>query len=228
MKMQIVALGVLAAAGAAYGSNNITTAYSFSFEGAVNATTPFTGPASFDTGRLNGDRLDLPPGLGVDTTIPDLFTAFCVEIGVPIQNPGAHKVFPLLGSVTDPTGGVGPAVLWDPVRTQRASRLWGGFIGSVNSIDSAGAFQLALWDITYDIDMDLSAGPFFVGLGQFQPGVTDLAQSWLNIVNSAAILPEPELFLLSGPDNQDVITTPAPGTLALLGLSGLVAGRRRR
>lgn len=228
MKMQIVALATLAAAGIAQASNNITEAYSFSFVGLGNATTGFTGPAAFDTARLNGDRLD-SPGPGIDANIPDLFTAFCVEIGVPILNPGTHKVFPLLGSSTDVTGGPGPSVLWDASRTQRASRLWGGFVGSVSDVNTAAAFQIALWEITYDTDMSL-AGPglFFVGGGQFQAGITDVAQNWLNIVNSAAILPEPQLFLLVSPNNQDIITTPTPGTMALLGLAGIAIGRRRR
>jgi hypothetical protein len=230
-RLGLLSAGAVALAGAsAYGSGGmITEAYSFSFVGAANITTPFTGPIRADTALFNGDRLDLPAGPGVDTIVPDLFTAFCVEVGVPLQNFGVHKVVPLLGSTTDPTGGPGPAVLFDPLRTARVERLWGGFLGAVVDTNTAAAFQLALWEITYDTDMSLIApGSFLVGAGQFQLGISDVAQTWLSIVDSAAPLPQPTLYLLVAPGNQDIITTPAPGAAMLFGMGGFLAMRRRR
>jgi hypothetical protein len=219
----------LAAAGASATGGNISEAYSFSFVGAANLTTPFTGPISADTALFNGDRQDLPAGPGTDTNIPDLFPAFCVELGTPILNPGSHKVFPLLGSTTDPTGGPGPAVFFDPLRTARTERLWGGFLPLVVDVSTAAAFQLALWEITYDTDMTLVVpGAHFVGVGQFQLGISDLAESWLSIVNSPAPLPQPTLFLLTAPGNQDIITVPTPGVGAIFGLGVMAALRRRR
>lgn len=214
-------------AGASGGS--ISEAYSFSFVGPTSYTTFFGGAVTEDNARLNGDRQDAP-GPGVDATIPDLFTAYCVEENTLIRNPGSHKVLPLLGSTTD-VGGAdlpGPSVTFDAVRTDRMQRFWGTFIGAVNDVNTSSAFQIAVFEIAYDTDLTLAApGPFFVGAGQFQPGITDLAESWLSVIRAGGGVSQ-ELFLLTGPGNQDVITTPAPGAAALLGAAGAAALRRRR
>ncbi|MBL8758205.1 MAG: hypothetical protein JNK35_07250 [Phycisphaerae bacterium] len=231
-RVQRSAFVVALVAGAAVASadSTITAGYSFSFPQGIATTSFFAGPTVEEVARFNGQRLDLPPGPGTDTRVPEFFTAFCVEVDTFILNPSVHKVVTLAGSTTDVGGGGGsPAVFFDALRTERVERLWGGFVSSVVDPNSSAAFQLALWELCYDTDATLvGPGAYFVDAGQFQPGITDLAESWLAVVRSGAVLPRPSLVLLTAPGTQDVITIPGPGAVSLLSLAGLAAFRRRR
>ena len=155
---------------------------------------PFAvGAQAVVTGTFFMHRLDQPPGFGVDTLVPVDFTAYCVEIGDEILDPGVHDVCNLLGSTTNP-GGISGPVFFDAVRTKALQRLWGGFQSMVVDNVSSGAFQLAIWELTFDTDMTLvdpsGTTPFYVAAGQFQPGITDVAEGWLAAVRSSDPLPE--------------------------------------
>jgi len=184
------------------------------------------------TATFRGDRIDANPG--TNTTIPDRYTAYCVELGIDLFNPTvSYTAYDLLGGTTS-SGGLSGPVTFDAIRTDRLQRLWGTFEASVNSIGSSAAFQLAIWELAFDNDQTLVTGTLFVSGAQFQLGVTDLAESYLSVIRSGGGVSVP-LVLLStnnggenGADSQDIITTPTPAGASMLALGGLVAMRRRR
>ena len=190
-------------------------------------------PLTEPTASFNGDRINGNPG--TDTTVPDLYRAYCIEIGVDLFNPTVpHNAYPLLGGTTTNGGLTGP-ITFDAVRTDRLQRLWGTFEAGVNDVGSAAAFQLAIWELAFDNDQTLvGPGFLFVDAGQFQPGISDLAESYLAVIRGGGGV-STNLILLAtnnggenGADSQDIITTPAPGSAMILGLAGLAGLRRRR
>lgn len=207
--------------------------------GDIHFTTNLPGHVGAKTSRggiLFGFRDDLPAGFGVDNKVPSFFQASCVEIGEAIQLPANNdhlSVSNLLGSSTV-LGGISGPVFFDATRTARAEKLWGTFLALATNATTARAFQLALWEIAFDTDLTLASpnSPFFVDVGQFQAGITDLAETWL-----AAILADEgqnqmartRLLLLSSPGVQDLVTPiPEPASLALLVFVGMLMWPRRR
>ncbi len=186
-----------------------------------------TGPLTPYAAVLDADRLDLPPGPGVDTLVPDLFSTTCVEIGENISAPANNthpNVYPLLGATTVLGGYSGP-VFFDAVRTESAEKLWGEFLDNVVDKPTGAAFQLAMWEIAFDTDLTLSdpsgTSALFVAPGQYQAGITDVAESWLTAIrtDSDEMLARVPLALLSGPGIQDLVTrVPEPMTLTALAL----------
>ncbi len=193
-----------------------------------------TGALEPSAAILAGDRLDLPAGPGVDTNVPDLFNTACVEIGENINVPSnsTHpNVYPLLGATTTLGGYSGP-VYFDAARTKATEKLWGAFFGSVVNKTTAAIFQLCQWEIAFDTDLTLNdptqLTPFFVKPGQFQAGITDVAEGWLATIRNDTNdqLPRTSMLLLSGPGIQDLVTPlPEPASLALL-LAGLLIRRK--
>ncbi len=233
--MMILALcAVVAQAG------SINAAYSsaYGFPGVSFSTVlpGNVGPMSSPAGQMNGQRIDVP-GPGVDTLVPFQFPAFCVELGETISVPGnnAHPdVFPLLGSVTT-GGGISGPVLFDPVRTANLQTLWGSFFGAVNNATTAQAFQLAQWEIAFDDDVTLIPGAgakLFVTAGDFQPGISDLAENWLTLIRSGQATTQMPLVHLKGAGIQDLVTpgnpVPEPASIAALGLGVAALVRRRK
>jgi MYXO-CTERM domain-containing protein len=229
----VIAVGAIGiGAGVASASTGtVVASFAFDYGVFVNATQNFGGPpvaGGLETALFRGTRLDQPPGLGVDTTVPVNFDAYCAELGQFIQNPGTFTACPLLGSTTNPGGPSGP-VLFDAVRYDRVSRLWGTFQAGINNTPDSGAFQLALWELCFDDDQTLSdpLGRFYVANDQTQP-LTATAEAFLLAVRTGTANISANLVLLTSPDGQDIITTPTPGAAALLGLGALGAARRRR
>lgn len=176
---------------------------------------------------------------GTDTTVPANFLAVCVEVGEPLNVPANNThpdVFPLLGSSTN-GGGISGPVLFTAARTKALQKLWGSYFGAASGGGApAYAFQLASWEIAFDNALDLTTlpgpGNMFVSGGQFQAGITDVAETWLtairNDVNDA--MPQTPLLLLTGQGVQDLVTpVPEPATLAAVALGlGAVLRRRRK
>ena len=121
-----------------------------------------------------------------------------------------------------------PSATWNSVGI---SKLWAEYRDDVVSGVTAAAFQIAVWELAYDGDTDLTDGDFRAAGVAGSAAAT--AQNWLsslaNLTKTA-----PNLLVLQdrqgGADKQDLlIQTPIPGTLGLvgLGLLGLGALRRR-
>jgi hypothetical protein len=110
------------------------------------------------------------------------------------------------------------------------------------STDNAAAFQLAIWDILFDNDGNLStygASGFGVVSGSIAPGVVTLAQGWITAAETGPQNPYPLIqltnssvppyqnFTYPGPQGE----VPEPAGLALFG-AGFIAmmfvTRRRR
>jgi len=103
------------------------------------------------------------------------------------------------------------------------------FGGALTDATHSAAFQLAIWEVIYDSDRNLSgAGGFRVTGGN--SATVALAQSWLNSMSNYA--DTYDIYLLSNGQHQNFITTrvPEPVTLLLFGtaLLAMVLVTRRR
>lgn len=116
-------------------------------------------------------------------------------------------------------------------RADALARLATSYLGQVHDGTSAGAFQLAVWEIVYEN----TGTAYNIGTGNFSAyGANDasiaLAQTWLG--NLAAVSTY-NVNVWASPTHQDLAvftSVPEPGTLALLavGLIGLGLGKRRK
>lgn len=193
-----------------------------------HANLPFSnGQAEILATEFQGTRTG-----GTDTLVPNTFQAYCVEINEPGNTSMTHNdVFPLLGSTTN-GGGISGPVFFDAVRTRNLQLLWGGFHALVSDNLTMRAFQLATWEITFDDDLTLVQGggsKFWVDPGQNQPGITNVAEGWLQSIAANPNGPQTSLLLLTSPGVQDLVTpVPEPTALASLGLGVIALLRRRR
>jgi hypothetical protein len=107
---------------------------------------------------------------------------------------------------------------------------------ALSDAEHSAAFQLAIWEILYDGDLDLLAGGFQVTNNHGHGATVTLAQGWLD--NLGSFSDNYDVFLLQNDAHQDFITpgpsgrreTPEPTPLALVGaglLAMIVASRRR-
>jgi hypothetical protein len=125
-------------------------------------------------------------------------------------------------------------------RTQAVANLYAAYGDTAISTGDAAfasAFQITVWEIIYDFDPGMGMSSIDVGAGSLTVTNTDtsaLAPSiaaYVSAFASAAVTPGSQngLFSIRNSGAQDqIVLVPAPGSIALLGISGLVAGRRRR
>ena len=120
-------------------------------------------------------------------------------------------------------------------KAEALRELWGRFYALANDNVSCAAFQLAVWEITYE-DLYVPTPPGWdVTVGKFKAldggGNTTLAinqaNTWLGQITGTG--PKAVLYGLSLGGVQDVIVTPEPATMAFLSLGGigLLLSRRR-
>jgi hypothetical protein len=220
-KSLALAVGILAAGTAA--ANPITLGTQVE----ISDSSPY-GPSNLNKPStvitVNGVNKTVRAGL-FDlnaTTVPGgsyvRLLAFCLQPDVqlsPYDNPYTAVDLDGAGVALDPLG---------------ISKLWAEYRDDVVSGVTAAAFQLAVWELAYDGDTDLTDGDFRAAGAAGSAAAT--AQGWLsslaNLTKEA-----PNLFVLQdnqgGYDRQDLlIQTPIPGTLGLVGLGLLGLGALRR
>lgn len=237
MKKSLAVVGVLVAASAAHANNapdiiathtGISPGYQCLFSVAGPS---FMNPG--EAGCFNWTR-DGGSYTGVGST----FSTFCLELSelVAVNTQYTYKV---VDPATAPDGGPpgDPNNLFTfplgPAGADLMSELFGRFYPTLNlsSNDECAAFQAAVWEIVYDPNLVIN-NPGDSYLIDFTPAgagvnavVLPLAQSYLNALDGTG--PRATLDAFTHPTAQDQIV-PAPTGLALLGLGGLAAARRRR
>ncbi|MCX5689332.1 MAG: Cys-Gln thioester bond-forming surface protein [Planctomycetota bacterium] len=213
IRCAIALAGVVGGLSAAH-AGTVTARYSGSYAQAVDVTLTPTVNGSINTVTFNWVRTDVP-GPGVDSTIDGSFIAYCCEIGQTVSGN------------TDYTYTVQTAAEHGFSANQEMllGRLWSGYKTGVNSPTTSAAFQMAVWELSFDTGADLETGLF---LGNGGPAIVALAQSYLDSITSPSYNGgQHEIRVLHHPSAQDQLI-PTPGSIALLGLGGLAVGRRRR
>jgi hypothetical protein len=197
-----------------------------------DGTNPFTlaDTTAFGT-TING----MPCGVfnftvssSTDPRFSGTFQSFCadyfqgVTAGTPYTfTPVAVSDLPDIGS--------------NPTKLARIQELFDRFYAtSLTNADAAGAFQLAVWELTYDGagTTDITGGNFFATGG----ANATIAQNWLSTIDDPNALAPTDSYTLVGlynPSAQDQIAVvtnpvPAPAGVVLVALGGLVMLARRR
>jgi|GEM_PF-2326605 len=123
-----------------------------------------------------------------------------------------------------------------PAMAGTVNALWSNAFGQVANAQTAAAFQLALWDLTHDTDLNLSTGSLQV---QANGSTLALAQSWLDNIAGNTWQADPTVLVsrLASPNSQDQlfverrgtpVGVPATGLLMVGALAGLTLYRCRK
>lgn len=159
-----------------------------------------------------------------------LFRTVCAELDQIAAN-GTYDVIPVAdGPQPGAELGAGPM---GAAKADLISKLWAAHWGDANgSADGAAAFQVGVWEIIYDGDLDLFAGDFqanYANLGA-SPLFVQLANTWLSGLGNLTELAD--LRILTNPRYQDqLVMVPLPsavlaGGLLLVGVAAKSLRRR--
>ncbi|MBL1216823.1 MAG: hypothetical protein D8M59_04940 [Planctomycetes bacterium] len=171
-----------------------------------------TVAGNFNWTRLGGDY----DGGGAEGQ----YVTYCVDL-VQHVSYGAEYEF----NVIEPTEAPWPTSGMGDDRADRLAELFGRHWSSGFGQDEAAGFQLAVWEIVNDDDLDLADGDFRIrDAGSAQ----DWANLWLASIDGTG--PTADLAVMGSNSRQDqvfMIPTPASGMLAGVGM-WLLAGRTRK
>lgn len=174
-----------------------------------------TTAGSFDWTRLGGDY----DGPGADNS----FTTYCIEIAQHISYGHTYDYTTRPADLSPiPGSGMGQA------RADLLSELFGRYyVPQFTTSNDAGAFQVAVWEVTHDDGLNLGDGIFRLSSGG-SLGAT--AQGWLDTLDGTG--PRLELLAMTNAGAQDQIfvvpTASSAGLLFVAGLFGCSNRRRRR
>lgn len=187
----------------------------------VNITTPVyhSGNAhNVHTVTFNWTRTD-PGGPGYDHRVNPEFTTYCIDLEQTVS-PNKPYTFEVL--TLDQAG-------YSAAQTTMLGRLWAAYQPSVSNANSSAAFQLAVWELTYDTDnsRNLSAGAF---VANSPNNVKSIAQGWLDSLSDTEWAGGfTHLVALRSATAQDQLTAvPNPGAASIASIAGLILLRRRR
>lgn len=224
IQMTLAVLAAMAASGTALGAG---ASFTGTFNGIVPPT-PITWSVTggaFNNAGAAGFFNWTKTG-GTYSGVSGNFDAFCLELTETIQEPNSYtyKVVPLASGVAPDGDGMFTFPL-DATQIAQMSELWGRHRSSITAA-TATAFQLAIWEIVYDNNLIINGlGDSLQFTAPTPAGDIALAQFYLNSIDGTGPMMTLEAF--THPTQQDQII-PAPGTIALLGVGGLLAARRRR
>lgn len=159
------------------------------------------------------------------------FVAWCLDLGAFLGTSGSHEY-----EVTDTPFQNGSEAILDAGMARISAVFNANFDDSVlASSNASSAFQLALWEVVYDDDMDITAGVFQASSSS---SVESLAMSYLTAANEyegANLWDLSYLESTAANRSQNLVTAelsavplPATGLLLIGALGGLVAARRRK
>lgn len=211
--------------------------------GSVGVTITANGGASssnVSAGQFQGFFDPASEGDGPGAEADDYFRFFCIDLAQYAQA-GPNTYTRNLG-VPDATNSAQLTRLFNQFYPNPTTATYysGGQtdFGSFPSAGASAAFQLALWEIWFDDDMNLATGAFRASSSN--AAVITLAQSELNAVGTGST-PAPgwTFYEFNSRSKQDYLsvvrtlrTVPEPGTLALLSIAVLsawwIAMRRRQ
>lgn len=184
--------------------------YSINSGGSFNGTQA----GSFDWTRIGGDYA----GPGASGS----FTTYCIELSQHISF-GSTYDYTTRAADLSPVPGSGMGA----DRAALLSELFGRYyVPQFSSNDEAGAFQVAIWEITHDDGLNLSAGLFQI---EDQGSLSLTAQSWLDALDGSG--PRLQLLAMTSEIAQDqIFVVPGASSAALMLVGGLFgcSSRRRR
>ena len=211
LKKSLLALAVVAAVFPAYATTITVTGFSQPNPTTVhiNSTAPSTAEYVYAGGFTTND--------GAHS-----FVSWCVDILQDTFLGQATSDYTLVDAASVPQIGA--------ARADALARLATAYLGLVNNGTTAGAFQLAVWEIVYEN----TGTPYNITSGNFRAwGASDasigLAQAWLgNLAGTSTY----NVSVWSSPTRQDLAvfsTVPEPAPLGLLavGLIGLALVKRK-
>ena len=204
----------------------------------INATFTGVSPGQSVTMRLNGNNINSSAGAfnflrnasdpGTLAGFAPTFQGFCIDLTeyVQVGHDYSWTTHPVADSPTSNAGPMGA------VSAANLGRLFANrytaLASAANQNQAYAAFQIAVWEIVFDDGLDLSGGS--LKCTNAPSGTIALAQSWLDTLGSGQgwnlITIDDEPGCAQG--HQGYVLTPTPGAAALLGLGGMVSGRRRR
>ncbi|HEX8876830.1 MAG TPA: hypothetical protein VF777_08790 [Phycisphaerales bacterium] len=174
-------------------------------------------------GGMNWTRDNMSPGTYAG--LQGDFRTFCIEV---TQNVAFNTSYEYHVVNTEDAPTIDPmfSLPMGSFRAGMLSELFGRFYSGLASGSDYGAFQMAIWEIVYE----MGETPFNVDNGRFQIRNAAPEQAMANAMLGALTGQGPtmNLLALTSREFQDQVFVPTPGALALAGMGGLLIARRRR